>query len=335
MNDKIKSILKTLGIISLIAIICAGVFYTSYKFFVNKSHSSYEKSIKIEINNINAINNNIVNYIEGDSINKEKLLSGLPNEIENLKKIRSSVNSISPIKKYTKVHNYLEAGLDNNLSLFEEILYIVKNLENMDLDSSLVRLQGFRDDSLNYYSLVNISGTKITLNDKILHLVSNTSYFVTALKKETNSEEIEKSKNREFLNFLNTVSNKFNELDKTYKTNITSARNGIQSYKSVISLIDNNITNINNLEIEITQSSIHENGVDAYKSILKTIRDYKTYLYNLKFAIENEDLLSDDENITIEKIEALYKTPNKEYESVTKQYDIFMKEYEKIKNLIL
>ncbi|GAA0177873.1 hypothetical protein SH2C18_10200 [Clostridium sediminicola] len=335
MTNKTKNILKTLAVIFTIIIVCSGVFFASYNYFVNNSYSSYEKSIVTEINSINSINNNIKQYIGPEKINKEKLLSELPNDIKNLKTISTNINKMNAVKKYISDHNNLESGVYSNISLLSEILYIVENLDKMDLDSSISRLQNFRDDTINNYCLINIANTKLTLNDEIIQLVSNTSFFINTLEDRNDTENLENDQNKDFLNLLDRSSSKFSEYNKTYATNIKSSRNGIQSYDSIISLIQKNIVNITSLQNEVSHISVPKDGIDAHNSLLKTMNQYKSYLYDLKFAIQNEKLISTESDITTERLDSLYNTPNKEYNLVTKEYNNFIKLHESFKNLII
>jgi hypothetical protein len=334
MKDKTKNILKTTSIVLAFIIICIAVFYVSYNYFVNNSLSQYEKTMSTKINMIMETNKNITSYIDGDMINQEKFLTSLPDNIDTLKSIRSTIKSSSQNKRYATSRMNLLSGLDNNILLLEEILYIVKDIENMDMTISISRLQNFRDDTMNYYSQVCISSSKITLDDNFLKLLSKPSYFSNSVNSSKSIGEINLSNNLEFLDFIYSISKEFDDLNNTYTANIHSARNELQSYSSVISIINTRISSLELLESEVSFISIPQDGLPVYESMLKVISTYKTYLNNLKFAISNEELIVNSPDISDDILDSYYKTSNSNYKASTETLQKFIEASEDFKSKV-
>ncbi|SHH53765.1 hypothetical protein [Clostridium grantii] len=334
MTDKTKNILKTITVALAFITICVGVFFVSYSYFRRNSLSQYEKTMSTEINKITETNKNIISYIDGDSINQEKFLTLLPNDINTLKDVRSNIKSISKNKRYSISHNNLLSGLDNNILLFEEILFIVKDIEKMDMNISISRLQNFRDDTMNYYSQVFIGTSRISIDDNFFKLLSTPSYFSNSLDSNKNITDISLSDNLDFLDLIYSFSRQFDDLNKTYSTNIEGARNELQSYTSVISLINDDLVSLTSLESEITFISIPQDGLAVYESMLKVISSYKPYLNNLKFAISNEELVTTDNDISDDILDNYYKTSNSNYKTATESHKKFIEAFEKFESSV-
>ncbi len=102
----------------------------------------------------------------------------------------------TPTSKYKKDIENLSSGLDKNLLIYRQTLAILNNPSGNDVGTSVENLKTFRDDCMNFYSLVDINNIEIVLPETSLVFIDNVlnySYSAVMIKKETDIKSRTKS----------------------------------------------------------------------------------------------------------------------------------------------
>ncbi|WP_461205157.1 hypothetical protein [Clostridium sp. DL1XJH146] len=335
MKNKNQLIIRNISIILALFLICGGIFYTTYKYFTNKSYSKYEKNITTQIDNIYEINSRVATYVTDETISNERILSDLQNDIDELRGIYNNISSTKPIEDDIQSYENLKNGLSNNISMYKEIFYIVKNPSSSNINNSMLNMNNYRDDCMNYYSLITFDNDKFLLPDNILHLVSGTTIYVSNVSKASTANESVYSQKKDFENQINTISATFDPIKRDCMKYVLNARNGIQTYDSILSIANKNIEEIAALEKSLEELSMPIDGIDAYEALLASLKSYHTYLFNFSYAVSTEKItIENNADISTNTLDSLYDDSNSQYSNADVTYSGFLSKFIQYKNTV-
>ncbi len=335
MKNNKQVIIRNISIVLALTLICGGIFYTTYKYFTNKSYSKYEKNITTQIDKIYEVNTRVATYVEDETISNERILSDLQNDIDELRGIYNNLSNTTPIEDHIQSHQNLKMGLTNNINMYKELFYIVKNPSSSNINNSMLNMNNYRDDCMNYYSLVTFNNGKFLLPDNVLHLVSGTAVYVSNVAKASTANQSVYSQKKEFENRINTISATFNPIKRDCMKYVLNARNGIQTYDSILSIADKNIEEIDNLQKSLEKISMPIDGIDVYQSLLASLESYHTYLYNFRYAVSTEEItIENNPDISTNSLDSLYDDANSQYSNVDVTYSGFLSKFVQYKNTI-
>ncbi|MCY6483446.1 hypothetical protein OW763_03620 [Clostridium aestuarii] len=324
--------LTKLSLIVAVTLIGIGVFYGTYYFFISKSYTSYEKTIKAEITNINKINGSAYLFTKGQTIDDKKIISDTSSLTSSLNTSKEKLEKLTVPDKYNDDNKNLLLGLKNNISMYKQIAIICKNVESLKLDESLIDLQKYRDDCMNYYSLVSIRDIKMTLPNECLDFINNTTYFTQKQIRTNINTEISASQNRDFLNSFDNLLDKFNSINKNFLLDIKNARKNIDGLDAVLNSLDTYEDNLDNIKNTLSSLTIPNDATPLYKAFTVVLNDYDEYIQTLKYSVKTEKLTSIN-GVTDEKsLEKLYETPNEKFKTLNSDYKNLMKIYSEFEN---
>lgn len=327
MKESNKKLLTTLSLVLGAIFIGVAVFYGTYYFFINKSQSSYSTKVKTEVGNIDKVNEASYIFTKGQTIDVNKIESSLSDSIASLQASHSKLKSLTVTNKFSKNHNNLILGLENNILMYKQILSIVKNPQNPDLANSLLELQKNRDDCMNYYALVSIKGIKITLPNESLEFLNNTIAYTQKQIRQNADAQIVSSQNHDFLLSLNEISTKFSQIKKDYMNSVINSRTSLTGYDNLLNELNNTESTLSEIKANLSDLSIPKDAVPVYEAFVKVLEEYDTYVQNLKYSIKTEKLTSISGLPNNDSLDKLYNAPKEQIKVVESTYRSFIKLY--------
>lgn len=325
MKPKIKKTLINLIIAFCSILLLFIVFFGTYKYFMNQSVSSYEKVIKKYTQDIDVINESTGSLIKGDTIDDKKVKAELEDKINKLLKIKESLDGLNTSEKYSSNQNNLSTGLNSNIYIYKQIVQIVNNPQASDGDKALEDLKKYRSECINYYSLVNIKNVKIALSSKALNFIDNTSYYLAEAIKARKKNEITQGQNLDFLNSIDEIITGLLSIKSDYTSYAIIGRN--KSFNEALTSIDNNKSIYDDIKTKFTKITVPSSGIPLYKALSKTLNTEASYIQGFRYALDIERKQAIAAPLKPNEIEQLYSDANTLLNTLSSDYDDFMKLY--------
>jgi hypothetical protein len=330
--NKKRNIFKIVLFLSII-MTSIGIFFASYYSSVNKVYDSYEATIVKDINSINEINKNMEQFFNSDgTIDIEYSNKQLPSVIVELTKLRDNLANYQPISKYKKDHENLKLGLDNNLLIYRQSLAILKDPSGPSVDEFSASLKTYRNDCMNYYSLIDINNIKIELPKTSLTFIDNVlndSYMAIRLQKE---EDIKYKQIEEFISDIGTISKSFSDIKINYYSSVLNVRKKNMSYDELLLLVDDNITKLSNVKNAFKNLSIPSAAMPTYEAFNPLLDMYESYLSDFKLSLTSEKIQDLSSAVVTSTSDALYTSSNVKYSELDNSYNTFNKIFLELKN---
>lgn len=327
-RKKNKTVIIILSVLAFLLLI-SGVFYSSYYLSIGKSLNSYEESTKTSVDKINDINNSTESYIIGQTIDPEKIRKELPSKIDEMVKIKDTLQGNIPNEKYRADQDNLLKGIDNNILIFRQINLILSNPNGKDIEKAGADLINYKDECNKYYSLVSFKKIKPLIN-KTNTLVDNTSSYVNEIVRVQRDNEIIQKQNMEFVNNMEGIIAEFLPIKIDFSSQLIAARTQKSNLDNVISSINKNSASLEKLSDAFSNITVPSKAISCYKAFNKSIDDYNNYMQSFIYSINNEKLAGD--NISSSKIDELYAAPTSKFNDVVKDYSDFLKAYSDFKD---
>lgn len=327
--------IKNLSIIAAAILSCLVIFLSTYAIFIHKTNSYYVGKVKIEIDKINEVNSASNIFIKDKSIDEAKVTESIPSTIKKLQSSQASIKELQAAGKYKDDQDNLLLGLENNISIYKQILKIVKNKENPNLDNLITQLKQYRDECMDHYALVSIKNVNLKLPHESLELVSGTiTYAEEQIVKNTDAK-IKASQNQNFLLSFNEILDEFNKIKKNYTGDIVSARNSLSGFDNLLMKIENIEVKVDEVRNKLSNLSVPEDAQELCELFTNVLDQYDIYLQNLKYAVKTESLTSVSGVSDNKSFDSLYSTPQNQIKVVENTYTDFIKAYTRFKNEII
>lgn len=330
-NTKNEKIIFKIIIFLSIIIAFIGIFLASYYSSVNNLYDSYQTTLVTNIKGINAVNKNIAQFNSLQTIDVKYAKEQLPNIIKSLSTIRVNLANLQPSSKYKKDHENLKSGLDNNLLIYRQAIVILMDPLGPDVDEFSANLKTYRDDCMNFYSLININNTKIGLPQTTLTFIDNVlndSYKAFMINKE---EDIKLQQNQEFISKVDILSQSFLDIKINYYSDVLKARKK-DSYDDLFSLADENLIKLNTLRTNFKNLSIPPSTMVTYEALRLSLDMYDSYLRDFKLALTSEKIRALSIAVDPSVLDNLYTTSNVSFQETQNSYNRFLKVFIALKN---
>jgi hypothetical protein len=312
--------------------IIAGVFCGTYYFIINKSLSTYEKSIKTEIDNINKTNGSITSFNKDKSIDPNKIKKELPSKVDSLLKEKDIINGINPTEKYKKAHASLLEGLNANILMYKQVQAILENSQSKDAASALEDLKKYKNNCVQAYSLVNIKSISASFpTDASSTMETIISYF-TDMVKVNRDNDIKQSVNLEFMNNMDSIMSKLIVIKVDLSANVAKVRAGSGSYAEVLSKVDENYEKLQEIQKDYANITIPQKASSTYKVFKNVLDSYDSYLKNFKYAVTTEKDEAAKGKPSEDFLTSLYATSSSNLQQGDKSYNDFIKLYSDFKS---
>ncbi|MEA4825109.1 MAG: hypothetical protein VB130_00520 [Clostridium sp.] len=326
--------LITLAIIFSALIVGIGVFSGTYYFFINKSHSSYKNKVNAEVANITKTNENSSNFTKGETIDTEKIINNLSDSITSLQTSLSKLKNLVVTNKYEKDHKNILDGLESNISIYKQIFTICKDSKSPNLGNYITQLQKYRDDCMNYYTLVSIEGIHLTLPKESIELIDNTISYAEKQIRLNADEKITLSQNHDFLKSLTDMLSKFNGIKKDYMPEVLDARSKTKGYDTILNDITSSEAVMTDIRSNASNISIPKDASSIYSAFIKVLDNYDFYIQSFKYAVKTESLTS---TAGVEKdtsLDKLYSSSKDKLKTADDSFKDFMKLYNEFNDKI-
>ncbi|MCB2295077.1 hypothetical protein LGK95_16460 [Clostridium algoriphilum] len=330
-NNKKKNWTKTILILSIVLTsIC--IFLGSYYTSVNKVYHSYKTTLITNISSINEVNQNISQFNSNQTIDVNYARKQLPNMIKNLSTLRDTLANSKPTLKYKGDNENLTLGLDKNLLMYRQTLAILNNPSGKDVAKSTQDLKTFRNDCMNFYSLINISNTKIALPKTSLAFIDNVLNYsdsAVMVRKET---DIKSQQNQEFLTNTDALSVEFLDARTNLYLDVLKVRKKEMSYDDVLSIVNDEVTKLNKTQNDFNNLSVPPSAIPTYQAFKPILDTQDSYLMDFKLALTSEKVQALSAVIDSSSLDALYTSSNALYIEVQSSYNNFTKVYTDLKS---
>lgn len=329
-NSK-RKMFKIIIILSLI-MTSIGIFLASYYSSINKVYDSYETTLVTSIDNINEINKNISQFNSNQAIDVNFAKEQLPNIIKDLSTLRDDLANSQPSSKYKKDYENLKSGLDKNLLVYRQTLAILNNPSGRDVEVSMENLKTYRNDCMNFYSLINIHNIKISLPDTSLTFIDNVlnySYSALRIRKET---DIKAAQSQEFISNIDGLSSDFSKVKTNFYIYVLKIRKKEISYDDLLSQVNDNFANLNKVQADFKGLSIPPSAIPTYEAFKSLLDAYENYLRDFRLALTSEKVQVLSAVVDPAVLDTLYNSSKARFDEVENSYNDFIKIYTELKS---
>jgi hypothetical protein len=329
-DSKIK-IFKIILFISII-MTSIGIFLASYYSSINKVYDSYKTTFVSNANRVNEINKNIGKLNINQTIDVDYTKEQLPNIIKDLSKLRDDLSNSNPSPKYKKNYENLKSGLDKNLLIYRQTLSILNNPSGKDVEISAKNLNTYKNDCMNFYSLIDIHNVKVELPKSALTFIDNIlnySYSAVMIKKET---DIKLQQNLDFISKMDGLFNDFTDTKTNFYSYTIKVRKKEMSHDDLLSLVDNNFTKLDTTKNNFKNLSIPPSSIPTYEAFKALLDIYESYLKDFKLALISEKVQALGSVVDTATLDAFYTSSNAKFGEVENYYNDFNKVYIELKN---
>ena len=309
-----------------------GIFLASYYSSINKVYDSYETTLVTSINSINETNKNVAQFNKSQTIDVDYAKKHLPYIIKDLSTLRDDLVMSQPSSKYKKDYESLKSGLDKNLLIYRQILAILNNPSGSDVEVSMENLKTYRNDCMNFYSLIDTHNVKISLPDTSLTFIDNVlnySYSALRIKKET---DIKSQQNIEFINRIDSLCSNFIDTKTNFYSYVINIRKKDMSYEDLLPLVNDNFTKLIKIQTDFKSLSIPPSAIPTYEGFKTLLDVYERYLRDFRLALTSEKVQSLSAVVDSTTLDALYTSSNVKFGEVQTCYNNFIKAYVELKN---
>lgn len=326
---------RTFKIIIFLSIIMSsiGIFFASYYSSINKVYGSYETTVVDNINVINEVNKNIEQFFTSNgTLDIEYAKKQLPSTINDLTKLKSTLASSRPSSKYKSDYENLKLGLDNNLSIYKQSLAILKDPSGPNVDEFSTTLKTYRNDCMNFYSLIDIHNIKIGLPKTSLTFIDNVlndSSMAIRIQKEA---DIKSLQTQEFISKIDAISNNFSDVKINYYSYVVKVRKKDMSYDELLLSVSDNFTKLSNIQTNFKNLSIPTSTLPTYEAFRPLLDMYESYLRDFKLALTSEKIQALSAVVDPSASDSLYTSSNIKFSEIENYYNSFIKIFIELKN---
>ena len=316
----------------LIIVLSTSIFYICYYSSITNLYSSYKTTLITNINGINDVNKNVSEFNSNKTIDVDYAKKQLPKIINDLSVFKANLSNSQPTTKYKKDTDNLKSGLDKNLLIYRQTLAILNNPSGNDVETSMENLKTFRNDCINFYSLIDVHNASISLPKISLTFIDNIlDYSDTAVmvKKET---DIKSRQTQEFISDIDSLSTDFLNIKSNLYSYTIKVRKKEMSYYNLSKLVDDDFSKLSNLQSTFKILTVPTSAIPTYESFKLLLDKYESYLSDFKLAMTSENSKTSNASITPKVLEALYTSSNRLFNDVETLYANYIKSYTELKN---
>ncbi|WP_298842051.1 hypothetical protein [Clostridium sp.] len=329
--DNKKRKFKLILFLSII-MLSTGIFLISYYSSINKVYSSYKSTLTTTINGINDINGSVSQFNSNQTIDVNYAKKQLPKIINDLSTFRDTLLNSQPTTKYKNDNDNLKSGLDKNLLIYRQTLAILNNPSGNDVETSIENLKTFRNDCINFYSLIDVHSAPISLPKPSLTFIDNVLDFsdtAVMVKKET---DIKSRQNQEFISDIGGLSTNFLNIKTNLYSSVLKVRKKEMTYDALSKLVDDDFSKLNKIQTTFGILTVPTSAIPTYESFKILLDKYESYLSDFKLAMTSENSKTSNESVTTKLLDALYTSSNSLFKDIETLYDNYIKEYTQLKN---
>ena len=313
--DNKKRKFKLILFLSII-MLSTGIFLISYYSSINKVYSSYKSTLTTTINGINDINGSVSQFNSNQTIDVNYAKKQLPKIINDLSTFRDTLLNSQPTTKYKNDNDNLKSGLDKNLLIYRQTLAILNNPSGNDVETSIENLKTFRNDCINFYSLIDVHSAPISLPKPSLTFIDNVLDFsdtAVMVKKET---DIKSRQNQEFISDIGGLSTNFLNIKTNLYSSVLKVRKKEMTYDALSKLVDDDFSKLNKIQTTFGILTVPTSAIPTYESFKILLDKYESYLSDFKLAMTSENSKTSNESVTTKLLDALYTSSNSDRKSV-------------------
>ena len=283
----------------LIIVLSTSIFYICYYSSITNLYSSYKTTLITNINGINDVNKNVSEFNSNKTIDVDYAKKQLPKIINDLSVFKANLSNSQPTTKYKKDTDNLKSGLDKNLLIYRQTLAILNNPSGNDVETSMENLKTFRNDCINFYSLIDVHNASISLPKISLTFIDNIlDYSDTAVmvKKET---DIKSRQTQEFISDIDSLSTDFLNIKSNLYSYTIKVRKKEMSYYNLSKLVDDDFSKLSNLQSTFKILTVPTSAIPTYESFKLLLDKYESYLSDFKLAMTSENSKTSNASIKI------------------------------------
>lgn len=330
MNKTILSVIITTSV----ALILAGVFFSTYYISMDKSLNSYEKNMKQLVLRINTLNQSTKDLLKESVIDTEAVKKNMPGILKQLDSIKEAVDVEIPGDKFKLQHTHIVEGIKLNKLMYMQINSILQNTGSKDLKDSFADFEKYRDDCENYYSqfsLGTVSPSVLTEAHDFLNIFKfyANQLIDTQLKADLKSKEV-----FGFVENIGGTADKFIPLKTDFSIELKNVRDKSSSYETLLALASAYKEQNNALEKSV--NDYFKNITSAVSlckplkdNFVKLSKDYDAYIQSFITAVSTEksEAEASEEPITEERLSQIYFDSKNRFLGIQDKYDNFLKQY--------
>lgn len=286
-----KAVLMT----SIIILSLCFVFFITYKFFTYSSYKNFKSSITTEINNIQEINSStksLKDYSKNLIIDEAK--SQLPFIRNNLLGVYTNIKNISPPNYFIKSYNYLLEGLDFNIKIIKEAIFITNNPNSSNLELSLENLTDYKSKSSKTYLLSDFEDLNVFLPKEFNEFMDSLYSFTETAIFNNKAELLKKEERNKYIVSIEDLFSSFKVIynkHDSYNTNKSDSKFNSKKFESLLSSVEEDRASLVELMDILKTINPPEDGIAINNSLDALLISYDSYLQSYYEALTTEKSL--------------------------------------------
>lgn len=335
-KKKMNKTILTIIITIISTLILAGVFFTTYFIFIDRTLNGYEKNMNNLVSQINSVNKKANKLLEDNVINSDLAKENLPHMVKEIDIIRTKVEAEVPGDKFKLQHGNLTEGLKSNKLMYMQILNILKSPNSSDLKDSFLNFEKYRDDSENFYSEFSVSSLTPSVEREAKDFLHAFTIYTNEIIDTQEKALVRLKESTAFANSFEPILEKFVPIKTNFSLELKEVRNGNNSYEKVIELANKHNTTNRDLQSAILSlETIPQHGINLRDDYIRLSNDYELFIQSFIAAVnEEQNLLStlgDSEEISAEQLKEIYSLSDNRFSSVQDRYNNISKAFKDFK----
>lgn len=271
------------------------IFFITYKFFTYTSYKNFKSSIATEINSIQEINSStesLKDYSKNLLVDDAK--SQLPSIRNNLLGVYTNIENISPPNEFIKSYNYLLEGLDFNIKIIKEAIFIVNNPKSSNLEISLESLTNYKSKSSKAYLLSDFENLNIFLPKEFNEFIDSLYSFTETSISNNKAELLLKEERNKYIVSIEDLFSSFKVIynkHDSYNADKTDSKFNIKKHESLISSVEEDRASLVELIDILKTINPPEDGIAINNSLDALFISYDSYLQSYYDALTTEKSL--------------------------------------------
>lgn len=319
MNIDLKKIYKS-PIFILCVIVILTIIIVLFKFYQNPKDIKTLKSIGIAISNIN-----LTYDIDKDKISSIDYIDSLESKISNLENITRSTETLSLKEEYLPMLEKLKEGLSNNISLYKQLIDILKRNNSSSTSKSYDNAISIKNTTNELYETCTNKGIPVFLTNSNNEHLNNIFLYINEIVKLNRDTDIKLKQKNEFLTSIEKIRRDFTPLTENLFETLKLIKNDDRDINILSTDVHKKIMDFQSLKNELYLISIPKNKANLFTNLEQLCNLYEDYINSFLKALKEE--INSKEEQTL-----LYNQAKEKFNMVENQLKTFDEDLKKIKN---
>jgi hypothetical protein len=273
------------------------------------------------VSDIQHFNSCTSKIVSGQTIDKKEAILMLPQTINSLKTIYKGTLNLKTDKKYQLYFNNLRLGINNNIDIYTNMMYVINNPMGKDVPYVMTNIKKQIILCNSHYSTIKLKNGDFKLPKNVNLFISSLNNYVESFVINSKQNEVVNITNSQYEDSIFNFWSSFNSIKTNLNYYAELARKNKISYDNAIGKAQQNLDSFNKLEQTFSKISVPEDNYEAFTEMNNILSMYGSYVNEFIIALNKEN-----ENIKNNNFDynSIYTVSNKKYNDMInaiKNYD--------------